>query len=639
MKQALLLSVILLSLSSLHAQKQTWQWYFGYNASLEFNTGAPVVTNNSAMSQWEGCASIADANGDLLFYTDGLSAWNKNHAIMPNSNGMLGNYTSTQSALIVQKPASSSIYYIFVCDGSSAHYSEVDMTLQSGLGDVTATKNILLTSNCGEKLAGVRSGNGEDIWVAIHQNSNAVFQAFLVTTAGVTLTPVNSTVGNMLGGNIGQLQFSPDGKRAAMASYSAPMNQTVELFDFDNITGEFSNHIGLATTYSQTYGLEFSPNSQILYSGANPDNEVRQWDLSSGDPAIILASNLNLGSAGGVVGSFQLAPDGKIYIAKENTTYLGVINNPDSLGVGCDFVALAVNMSPKSMGLGLPNFIASFFSPIKIENTCFGDSTHLFLTSADGDSIISWDFGDPASGAANTDTGVSVFHVFTAIDTFDITIIEILAGGIVDTIYLTVTIVGMPVITLGNDTLLCLGDSLILDAGNPGLGYSWSNGSSGQTIAVTDSGIYSVIVSNGGCKNYDSINVSFINCALLSIPGISVPDPSICEKFCVDYTDQSTNNPTAWLWTFDGANPVTSTLQNPSNICYSTPGVYDVTLTTTNVYGSVTTTFPGFMTVYETPLPPTISQSGLTLFSSFATSYQWQYNSVDIIGATNNHIQ
>ena len=129
MKKIFLTSFILLSLSSAFAQKQAWQWYFGYNASMEFNTGVPVVTNNSAMSQWEGCSSLADANGNLLFYSDGLSCWNKNHTLMPNGTGMLGDPSSTQSALFVCKPGSNTIFYLFVTNGTSAHYSELDLTL------------------------------------------------------------------------------------------------------------------------------------------------------------------------------------------------------------------------------------------------------------------------------------------------------------------------------------------------------------------------------------------------------------------------------------------------------------------------------------------------------------------------------
>src|SRR6185295_11760888 len=97
----------------------------------------------------------------------------------------------------------------------------------------------------------------------------------------------------------------------------------------------------------------------------------------------------------------------------------------------------------------------------------------------------------------------------------------------------------------------------------------------------------------------------------------------------------SLNNPTSWLWEFPGGNPSTSTDQNPMNICYNTPGTYDVTLITTNAGGSDTLTLSNYITVYTNPFAPLISQTGNTLTSTPATTYQWQLNSVDIPGATN----
>ncbi len=114
-----------------------------------------------------------------------------------------------------------------------------------------------------------------------------------------------------------------------------------------------------------------------------------------------------------------------------------------------------------------------------------------------------------------------------------------------------------------------------------------------------------------------------------------VNETDICEKFCVSYVDSSINNPTAWQWLFPGGSPSSSALQNPTNICYNLPGTYDVTLITTNANGSDTLTLPNYITVYPTPPFPSITQLGYTLTSSSAASYQWQLNSVDIPGATN----
>ena len=112
-------------------------------------------------------------------------------------------------------------------------------------------------------------------------------------------------------------------------------------------------------------------------------------------------------------------------------------------------------------------------------------------------------------------------------------------------------------------------------------------------------------------------------------------DPLLCEKFCTNFYDQSTNNPTSWLWQFPGGTPASSTDQNPTNICYNEPGVYDVTLITTNANGSDTLTLHDYITVYPTPPIPIITQNGYALTSSQADFYQWQLNTVDIPGATN----
>ncbi|MEO5673748.1 MAG: kelch repeat-containing protein [Chitinophagales bacterium] len=119
------------------------------------------------------------------------------------------------------------------------------------------------------------------------------------------------------------------------------------------------------------------------------------------------------------------------------------------------------------------------------------------------------------------------------------------------------------------------------------------------------------------------------------VTALNASDTSVCEKFCIDFNDQSTNNPTSWQWIFPGGTPASSNDQNPAGICYATPGIYDVTLITANANGSDTLTLSNYITVNPTPAFPSITQVGYTLTSSFATSYQWQFNSYDIPGATN----
>ncbi|HYV94307.1 MAG TPA: kelch repeat-containing protein [Chitinophagales bacterium] len=126
-----------------------------------------------------------------------------------------------------------------------------------------------------------------------------------------------------------------------------------------------------------------------------------------------------------------------------------------------------------------------------------------------------------------------------------------------------------------------------------------------------------------------------ISCAVTNASPFSSSDTLICEKFCISFFDSSQNNPTAWQWLFEGGTPSSSTDENPVSICYQVPGVYDVTLITTSANGNDTVTLSNFITVYPTPPFPTITQVLYTLSSSPANSYQWQFNTINIPGATN----
>ena len=187
-----LLSILLLISFTTRAQlgKEARHWQFGYWCALDFSSNPPIVGIGD-FATTEGCASISNvATGQLLFYTDGITAWDRNDNQMPNGFGMIGGQgTSTQAALIVPKPGSSTIYYLISADqggyfrppNQGVHYSIVDMSLNGGLGDVT-TKNTLLTPPpATEKLTAVRHCNGVDYWIiTLPFNSNA-FNVYLFT--------------------------------------------------------------------------------------------------------------------------------------------------------------------------------------------------------------------------------------------------------------------------------------------------------------------------------------------------------------------------------------------------------------------------------------------------------------------------
>jgi len=124
-------------------------------------------------------------------------------------------------------------------------------------------------------------------------------------------------------------------------------------------------------------------------------------------------------------------------------------------------------------------------------------------------------------------------------------------------------------------------------------------------------------------------------CAGATLTAMFTADNHICPGTCTDFTNLSTNG-TNYIWSFPGGNPSVSTDQNPSNICYNTPGNYGVTLIASNATTSDTLFLPNYITVYPNPAPQGILQSDDTLFANQgATSYQWYYNGNLIPGATN----
>ena len=148
-------------------------WYFGQNVGLDFSTDPPTVTTNSAMNVLEGCATACDPNsGALHFYTNGISVWDATDNLMPNGTGLIGSNTSTQSALVVPNSAHAGTYYLFTTDGNGASnllYSEIDMSLNGGLGEVlSATKNTTLDGPVAEKITATKHANGTDYWVLVH---------------------------------------------------------------------------------------------------------------------------------------------------------------------------------------------------------------------------------------------------------------------------------------------------------------------------------------------------------------------------------------------------------------------------------------------------------------------------------------
>ncbi len=188
-------------------------------------------------------------------------------------------------------------------------------------------------------------------------------------------------------------------------------------------------------------------------------------------------------------------------------------------------------------------------------------------------------------------------------------------------------------------------------AGTPGnqgadfLGSATADAAGSWTLSGTFGG-YVVATATDASNNtsefssevYTGVTDTLINAcegSILSVTASFSPSATgICEKACIDFIDQSLNA-SAWHWSFDGATPAASTLQNPTNICYNDSGVFAVTLVVYDAGGIDSSVAVLYITVHPTPPVPVISINGDTLVSTPAVTYQWYFNSVIIPGATN----
>ena len=156
----------------------------------------------------------------------------------------------------------------------------------------------------------------------------------------------------------------------------------------------------------------------------------------------------------------------------------------------------------------------------------------------------------------------------------------------------------------------------------PGVVYDIAIGKNGEVLVCGNG--YAASISAASC------NPNVIVCSTAATPpnsAFNISDNTICKNTCINFTDQSTNNPTSWAWSFPGGTPSSSTSQNPGVVCFSTQGTYTVTLAVTNTGG--TNSSSQTVTVYNTPNTSAGNDTAVcagistTLHATGGTSFVW----------------
>ena len=454
MKKKIYILFLLLSIN-VFSQREADHWYFGDNAGLHFNVGSLDILNDSKMSTLNGSSSISDIEGNLIFYTDGQTVWNKNHQIIEDGENLAGELSNTQSSIIIPKPNSETNFYIFNTRQTlinsptlypGIYYSEVEISSTYPSGKIIR-KNERLENSTAQKITAVHHKNGKDVWLItygsnVYQGVNNVFYAFKVTESGIN-NAIRTQLNEIDESLIGEMKASPDGSKIALSTAS----ENIYMYNFDNVTGSLTeySYVFLETNFTQgyiSYGLAFSPNSKYLYysayryTGEKEHFRIMQAEIDKLDSSSeYLGIPVFSGSPNRNAASIQLASDGKIYVAqvKVNNFYdnngefirsesipfknIGVINEPNKFGEDSNYQDQVLNLENGNSYRGLPNFIQSYFrNRIITENKCVSDVFDFNLDAYKTITAAKWDFGD-----GNTATGLNTNHQYTTAGTYIVT--------------------------------------------------------------------------------------------------------------------------------------------------------------------------------------------------------------------------
>ncbi len=166
--------------------------------------------------------------------------------------------------------------------------------------------------------------------------------------------------------------------------------------------------------------------------------------------------------------------------------------------------------------------------------------------------------------------------------------------------------------------------------------YAWDFGDGNTSTDenpqhnYTDSGNYTVILTaSNDCGSTDFSFVVNINIAMAPAASFQADLTAGCAPLTIQFTDESSNNPDNWLWSFDGGNPSVSTEQNPT-VTFEQAGVYTVILQAGNAAGSNTQVETDFIVVEDIPDALfTLNQedANISFFNSSdnADTYSWDF--------------
>jgi choice-of-anchor B domain-containing protein len=398
------------------------------------------------------------------------------------------------------------------------------------------------------------------------------------------------------------------GNGGGAASFDDIDNGIVRLFSPTMDLSDYSDPTLKYTTWFFNGGPFANPNDSLV---------VR---ISNGSESVLLEKITQSGSVWRPVSQFKL----KDYITL--TDNMQVIFQASDLPGSGHWVEAAVDALLVEDVPPYPFFTASATqgcTPFTVEFNDSSDSTATWLWTFEG--------GSPA-----TSTEQNPVVTYDTPGTYDVSLTVLTNAGNTYTVEQSdFVVVGMA--PTAGFTFAVNGSTVTFTNTSTGTGsYVWMFGNGfgspnpNPTHTYQAPGTYTVTLTvTNGCGSDTYSQEVVIDANIAPTAQFSPGTTTGCVPLTVEFTDQSTGNPTSWSWSFPGGTPATSTEQNPS-VTYTTPGTYDASLTVTNGVGSNQVTKTQLILVNNIPFVDfTFSVSAGTVTftntSQNATSYQWNF--------------
>ena len=567
----IIISILVFGLAIANAQENA-NWYFGKHCGINFNEFPAVNDPQSQIDQWEGCATISDEDGNLLFYTDGITVWKKNHQEMVT--GLNGHYSSLVSAYIVKQPGTEDIYYLFTIDAAERKvygicYTIIDMS--DGYGTVIK-KNVPLFIEASPRIAATHHANGRDLWIVTTKQFTSEVQAYLLTDEGIEKKPVKSFLPDNFELDKGFMKFNCDGDRIYMAN--TKLNEIL-ILEFDKLTAEASikhriyKDDGVQRWF---YSLELSPDNDALYATTFNPTRIYRFDLSSDVQADIIESmhivdeKLSTFYWSGI----EVAPNGSIYVAVLDSSFLSVIVNPNADVQQLTFIDKGYDLGDGVSQHGLPTFLKkSCLTPLHLEinadpkEYCEGDTIRISSYGIDnGDFEWITPHGDKYYGKdlVIPDATTAMAGVYE---------LQVTHNGFFYSVKEIINVQPLPDFSIFGQKYICVKDSAvvkIIESEEQDIEYLWSDGEKGSSRMFYEEGTYYVTgTTTFGCTAVDSITITLLEPLHVKIEGFK----TICKRDTSVLSTNFTGSRYEFLW---------STGDTTETIKVTKSGKYSVTV-------------------------------------------------------------